>query len=275
MRVLLADDHALLLEGLQNLLEAHGVEVAGTAKNGHEAAVQARRLRPDLILMDIRMPVCDGLTATRTIKAEMPEIAIVILTTSSEDQDLFEAIKSGASGYLLKSMDAEGLIDALQDAQQDIPPFAPGLAAKLLAEFARTAGQTGPATSGVTAAAGTEAAATEAEASAGTEAAGAEAAAGNAEATATATGTEAAAGNAEVAGSPSAEEPLSPRQVEVLTLVAQGLSYKEVGDRVYLSPRTVKYHMAEIMRKLHFTNRAQVLAQAEGLIGIGETTDPR
>jgi DNA-binding NarL/FixJ family response regulator len=254
MRVLLADDHTLMLEGLQNLLEAHGIEVAGTAKNGREAAAQARELRPDLILMDIRMPVCDGLTATRIIKAESPEIVIVILTTSSEDQDLFEAIKSGANGYLLKSMDAESLIEALEDAQEGVPPFAPGLAAKLLAEFARTAGQTGQATSGATAAAGTEAATAE-------EAAAAE--------------TAVAAGSAEPAGPPSAEEPLSPRQVEVLTLVAQGLSYKEVGDRVYLSPRTVKYHMAEIMRKLHLTNRAQVLAQAQALTAGGETTDTR
>ena len=88
--------------------------------------------------MDIRMPVCDGICATRLIKAEMPEIKIVILTTSTEDEDLFEAVKSGASGYLLKSMDAESLIEALHDARQDIPPFAPGLAARLLAEFART-----------------------------------------------------------------------------------------------------------------------------------------
>ena len=138
MRVLLADDHALLLEGLQNLLEAHDIEVVGTARDGCEAAAQARKLRPEVILMDIRMPVCDGLCATRIIKSEMPEIKIVILTTSSEDQDLFEAIKSGAGGYLLKSMDAESLIEALHDAQQDIPPFASGLAARLMAEFART-----------------------------------------------------------------------------------------------------------------------------------------
>ena len=89
--------------------------------------------------MDIRMPVCDGLTATRLIKAELPQIKIVILTTSADEQDLFEAVKSGAGGYLLKSMDAESLIEALHDVQQDVPPFAPGLAARLLGEFARSA----------------------------------------------------------------------------------------------------------------------------------------
>jgi len=226
MRVLLADDHALLLEGLQNLLEAHGIEVVGTARDGGEAAAQARKLRPEVILMDIRMPVCDGLCATRIIKSELPEIKIVILTTSSDDQDLFEAIKSGASGYLLKSMDAESLIEALHDAQHDIPPFAPGLAAKLLSEFARTA------------------AASSAETLAGAPPNGD-------------VGTEAA-----MPSVPPEEDAITQRQAEVLRLVARGLSYREVGAKLYLSPRTIKYHMAEIMRKLHLQNRAQVLAYA-------------
>ena len=199
MRVLLADDHALLLEGLQNLLEAHDIEVAGTARDGREAVEQARKLRPDVILMDIRMPVCDGLSATRLIKAELPETKIVVLTTSAEDQDLFEAVKSGASGYLLKSMDAESLIDALHDAEQDVPPFAPGLAAKLLAEFARRAEPGGR------------------EPDDGALGRGRD-------------------GGRVGAGVAASGEPLTPRQTEVLTLVAEGLSYKEVGGRVYLSP---------------------------------------
>jgi DNA-binding NarL/FixJ family response regulator len=226
MRVLLADDHTLMLEGLRNLLEAHGIEVAGTARDGWEAAEQARKLRPDVILMDIRMPVWDGLTATRVIKAEMPEMKIVVLTTSAESEDLFEAVKSGATGYLLKSMDAESLIDALRDAEQDVPPFAPGLAARLLAQFA-TPSDSAP--------------------------------------------DDTPAGPEPVIGG---DEALSARQFEVLDLVAQGLSYKEVGARVYVSPRTVKYHMAEIMRKLHFQNRAQVLAYAGALMAKGETADP-
>ena len=101
MRVLLADDHRLLLEGLANLLDAHGIQVAGMAHDGLEAVELARSLRPDVILMDVRMPRCDGLCATRLIKAEMPEVKIVILTTSEEDQDLFDTVKSGACGYLL------------------------------------------------------------------------------------------------------------------------------------------------------------------------------
>jgi two-component system NarL family response regulator len=235
MRVLLADDHTLMLEGLQNLLEAHGIEVAGTARDGREAAEQARKLRPDVILMDIRMPVWDGLQATRVIKAELPEIKVIVLTTSAESEDLLEAVKSGATGYLLKSMDAESLIDALHDAEQDVPPFSPGLAARLLALFAAATGPHPAPGSG----SGQEPGQREAP--------------------------------RPLSQPPDAEEPLSERQLEVLELVAQGLSYKEVGDRVCLSPRTVKYHMAEIMRKLHLQNRAQVLAYAGALLAQGET----
>ena len=227
MRVLLADDHTLMLEGLRNLLEAHGIEVAGTARDGREAAEQARKLRPDVILMDIRMPEWDGLQATRVIKAELPEIKVIVLTTSADSEDLFEAVKSGATGYLLKSMDAESLIDALHDAEQDVPPFAPGLAARLLAQFAAPGPESVPAPEG---------------------------------------------SPRPLPQPPCADEPLSERQLEVLDLVAQGLSYKEVGERVCLSPRTVKYHMAEIMRKLHLQNRAQVLAYAGALMAQGETT---
>jgi DNA-binding NarL/FixJ family response regulator len=238
VRVLLVDDHALLLEGLRNLLEAHGIEVAAVASNGREAATQAKALRPDVILMDIRMPVCDGLAATRIIKADMPESKIVILTTSTEDQDLFEAVKSGACGYLLKSMDADGLVEALHDLEQDIPPFAPGLAAKLLVEFAR---------------AGMSPASECSERS-----------------DSPASSTEQAPAHDAAGGARSDKEPLSRRQTEILALVAQGLSYKEVGARIHLSPRTVKYHMAEVMRKLHLENRAQVLTHVGRAASDGE-----
>ena len=222
MRVLLADDHRLLLEGLTNLLEAHGVQVVGAAQDGQEAVLLAREVRPDVILMDIRMPGGDGLQATRCIKAEMPDVKIVILTTSTDDQDLFEAVKSGASGYLLKSMDADELVDCLEQAQHGIPPFSPGLATKLLSEFARRSlpvSQVQDPDQG----------------SAPLERSG---------------------------------EKLTPRQRQVLALVAQGFSYKEVGDRLGLSPRTIKYHMAKIMEQLHLEHRAQVLAYA-GRIGLG------
>ena len=146
MRVLLVDDHRLMVEGLTNLLTAHGFELVGVAWHGLEALELARSLRPDLILMDIRMPRCDGLAATRLIKAAIPEQRIVMLTTSAEDEDLFEAIKSGACGYLLKSANGREFTEALQGLEQGIPPFSPVLAARILREFARQAGvQSAPA----------------------------------------------------------------------------------------------------------------------------------
>jgi two-component system NarL family response regulator len=102
MKVMLVDDHPLFMEGLQYVLNTYGIGVAGLAENGNEAIEQARILKPDIILMDIKMPECSGLDALKMIKAEMPDIKIVMLTTSEEDEDLFEAVKYGASGYLLK-----------------------------------------------------------------------------------------------------------------------------------------------------------------------------
>jgi two-component system NarL family response regulator len=216
VKVLLVDDNRLMLEGLQNLLEAHDIEVAGTAANGLEAIDLASELAPDVILMDIRMPGCDGLEATRLIKAKMPEARIVMLTTSDDDEDLFEAIKFGACGYLIKNIDTETLVEALGQAREGIPPFSPGLAAKLFDEFARVSGPEDPAPP---------------------------------------------PGPAPTDQASSAAV-LSTRQLQVLGLVAEGLTYKEVGARLFLSPRTIKYHMAEIMDRLHLENRAQVLAHA-------------
>ena len=221
MKVLLVDDNRLMLEGLQNLLDAHNIEVAGVAFNGLESIEMAREVEPDVILMDIRMPRCDGLTATRLIKAEMPEVKIIILTTSTDDDDLFEAIKSGAYGYLLKSIDTDELVEALNQVQQGTPPFSPGLAAKLLEEFTRVNNPKGPIHSKKSGENG-----------------------------------ETTSGGV-----------LNARQIEVLRLVAGGLSYKEVGARLFISERTIKYHMAEIMNRLHLENRAQVLAFA-GRMGL-------
>lgn len=209
MKVLLADDHPLFLDGLRNLLAARGVQVAGTARDGREALAQARRLRPDVILMDIEMPNLDGLAATRLIKAELPEIQIVMLTMSAADGHLFEAIKSGAAGYVLKTQDTEDFFRMLQGLAQGEAPLGPGLAAQLLKEFQRRAASDGQ------------------------------------------------------RAAPAAGQPgLSARQVEVLTLVASGLTYKEVGARLFLTERTVKYHMAEILARLHLENRAQVIEYA-------------
>ena len=133
-----------MIEGIRNLLAANGIEVLGIANDGLEAVAMAERLRPDLILMDVRMPRCDGLTATRLIKAARPEQKIVMLTTSGDEKDLFEAVKSGAQGYLLKSISPDAFMAALRDVEEDLPPFSPGMARLLLKEFASLSRPTAP-----------------------------------------------------------------------------------------------------------------------------------
>jgi len=208
-RILLADDHGLFLEGLQNLLRAGGYDVVGAARDGLEALQMARTLHPDTVLMDVRMPNCDGLTATRLIQAEMPDIRIVMLTTSAEDADLFEAIKSGASGYLLKNLEPNQLFEYLAGLGRGEAPLSRELSARLLHEFAHQASQLD------------ERAAVELPL-----------------------------------------PDLTPRQREILALVAAGQSYKEVATALSLSEHTVKYHMGEILDRLHLENREQVVAYA-------------
>lgn len=221
MRVLLVDDHRILVEGLSNFLAAHGVEVLGVATDGVEAVALAQELNPDVILMDIRMPRCDGLSATRQIKALRPEIKILMLTTSAEDQDLFEAVRSGAVGYLLKSISGNAFIEALRGLEQGTPPFSPGLASRLLNEFAKLSG----AEAGFSGSANS---------------------------------------SKDREGQPNG---LTERQTEVLRLVAQGLTYRKVAERLSLSERTVRFHMTEIISRLHLQNRNQVLAYA-GKLGF-------
>jgi len=137
MRILIADDHALFRDGLRSLLMAQGHEVIGEAKNGREAVELARELKPDLLLMDVQMPELDGIAATRIISAEMPDLKVVILTASEEEAKLFDAIKSGAQGYLLKNLEADTFFELLDRAQRGEPALTPTLARKLLQEFAK------------------------------------------------------------------------------------------------------------------------------------------
>ncbi len=137
MRVLLVDDHALFRAGLASLLKAWGLQVAGQAGSGEEAIAMARDLHPDLIFMDINMPSPNGLEATRAIKTELPDVRVIILTVSDDDQDLFEAIKSGAEGYLLKNLREEEFADLVTRIGRGEPTMSPPLAKKLLLEFAR------------------------------------------------------------------------------------------------------------------------------------------
>lgn len=122
MRVVIADDHALFRDGLRSLLEARGVEVIGEARNGREAVELTRRHLPDIVLMDLSMPEVGGLSATRLISADLPDVKVVVLTASEDDSDLFEAIKSGAQGYLLKDLKAEELMGLLEGVSRVSPP---------------------------------------------------------------------------------------------------------------------------------------------------------
>jgi DNA-binding NarL/FixJ family response regulator len=225
MRILLVDDHDLFLEGLSNLLRAGGYTMVGAARDGLEALKLARTAHPDVILMDIRMPGCNGLSATRLIKAEMPEIKIVMLTTSAEDADLFEALKSGAIGYLLKNLQPNQLFDYLAGVGRGEAALSRELSALLLREFARQAKVL----------------------------------------------EERAA--ADLPGAPPGPE-LTARQREILALVADGRSYREVGAALNLSENTVKYHMGEILRRLHLKNREEVATYAlrSGLAGEKKET---
>ena len=146
IRVLLADDHALFRRGVASLLAAeHDFEVVGEAGDGQQALEMARELMPDVILMDISMPVMDGLEATRRIKAEIPYVRIVILTVSDGERNLFEAVKSGAQGYLLKNIEPQALYGTLRGVVRGEAPCRGLMAARLLEEFARQSRQPAPA----------------------------------------------------------------------------------------------------------------------------------
>ncbi len=208
MRVVIADDHPLFRDGLRSLLEARAIDVVGEARDGHEAVEQARRLKPDVILMDLAMPQVNGLAATRLISAELPSVKVVILTASEDDADLFEAIKSGAQGYLFKNLDSGEFFRLLDGVARGDPALTPGLARKLLGEFARPAPPP--------------------RANAAIESVS-----------------------------------LTDREREVLDLLVQGVtSNRELAERLVVTENTVKYHLRNILDKLHVQNRAPVVAYA-------------
>ena len=137
IRLLLVDDHALFRKGLVHLLEQEDeFQVVAEAENGAEAIKKARQFKPDLVLMDIHMPVTGGIEATRRIREILPSTRVVILTVSEDDQDLFEGIKSGAHGYLLKKLEPEELYAMLRQVFEGEAPISRSMASKLLTEFA-------------------------------------------------------------------------------------------------------------------------------------------
>ena len=137
-RVLLADDHALFREGVSSILSAHPeFEIVGQAADGLEAVAKAKALKPDLVLMDIKMPSCDGLEAMRLIQAALPRVNIVMLTVCEEDEKLFEAIRSGAKGYMLKNTPPDKFLCLLQGVNEGKAAITLTMASRILAEFRR------------------------------------------------------------------------------------------------------------------------------------------
>jgi DNA-binding NarL/FixJ family response regulator len=138
IRMLLVDDHILFREGLAGIIALQpDMEVIGEASDGLEAIVKAEELKPDLVLMDIKMPGVDGLEATRQVKLKLPDTRVVMLTVRDDDEQLFEAIKNGAQGYLLKNIRSRELLEMLRGAMQDEAAISPHLAGRMLEEFRR------------------------------------------------------------------------------------------------------------------------------------------
>lgn len=219
MRLLIADDHTLFRNSLKSLLQARGMEVIGESGSGAQAVELARTLRPDLVLMDLAMPDMDGLAATRLISAEMPDVKVIILTASNEDEDLFEAIKSGAEGYLLKDLEADQFFDLIEGVVRGEPALTPSLARKLLREFAKPES-------------------TEVE-------------------------------------EPKDPDALTQREMEVLQAMVSGVtSNRALAKHLGVSENTVKFHVRNILDKLHLHNRTQVVGYAlrHGIVpGEGES----
>jgi len=201
VRVLLVDDHPLYLDGLQSLLASRGFQVIGTAHDGLQAQSLAHDLRPDLILMDVNMPRCDGLEAAKHIKEELPKTKIVMLTVAAERDTLFEALKYGASGYLLKSLEGGQFFSLLANVLEDDTVLSPELASMMLAEFSQN-------------------------------------------------GMKHPSKNDELVT-------LTGRQNEVLDLTAQGLSNKKIAHTLHITEATVKYHVSQILERLHLKSRYQ------------------
>lgn len=143
MRVLIVDDHALFRSGLASLLTANSIEVVGEASNGLEGVEKTRQLRPDLVLMDVKMAGLGGIQATRLINAEMPQTKIVMVTAFDDDEDLFEAMKSGAAGYILKNMEAEKFVNLLSSVMDGEVVVSPWIADKIVKESFRQPGRRG------------------------------------------------------------------------------------------------------------------------------------
>jgi len=211
IRVYVTDDHHIVRRGIKQLLETEpGIEVVGEATNGREAVADMDKLKPDIVLMDLVMPVMDGIEAIRQIKAGHPSIQILVLTSFATDDKIFPAIKAGALGYLIKDTGPDELVHAIRQVYQGQLTLHPTIAQKLLKELTLTSEQ-----------------------------------------------------------QPS-PDPLTEREVEVLKLIARGLSNQEIAETLVVSIATVYTHVSKILDKLHLASRTQAALYAlrEGLASL-------
>ena len=216
IRVMICDDHALFRRGLIMVLESEeGIEVVGEADDGDEAVTRAVDLAPDVVLMDVRMPRLSGIEATRAVAEAVPSAKILMLTVSDEEDDLYEAIKAGAAGYLLKEISIEEVATAIRAVVSGQSLISPSMASKLLSEFTNLAKKADERHSVPT-------------------------------------------------------PRLTDRELEVLKLVAQGMSNREIAGELYISENTVKNHVRNILEKLQLHSRmeAVVYAVREKLLDI-------
>ncbi len=209
IRLLLVDDQRLMREGLRTLLEMEpDLQVVGEAGNGQEGVDAHAALLPDVVLMDVRMPVMDGVEATRRLRARWPAARVIILTTFDDDDYVFDGLRAGAAGYLLKDVSIQDLADAIHTVMAGGVLIEPSVARKVVAEFARMAA---PAPR----------------------------------------------------PSQSLDEPLSEREMEILRLLAQGMTNREIAQRLYLAEGTVKNYVTNILGKIGARDRTQAALRAQ------------
>lgn len=208
IRVMVVDDHALFRDGISSVIRSQpDMEVAGEAGDGLEAFIMAQQLKPHVILMDINMAGTDGMEATRLISQALPETHIVMLTVRDDNENIFEAIRNGAQGYLLKTIRARELVEMIRAAARGEAALTPAMAARVMTEFRRT--------------------------------------------------TEPASPNKGDTTDNTEFDELTSREQEVLNLIAQGFSDKEIAGALNISLYTVKSHVRNILAKLHVNNRRE------------------
>jgi DNA-binding NarL/FixJ family response regulator len=208
IRLLIVDDHPVVRDGLRGMLESQpDFEVVGEASNGEEAVQLASSLSPEVMLMDLRMPVMDGVTALREIKASNPAVQVLVLTTYDSDADILLAIEAGAMGYLLKDTSREDMYAAIRATARGESVLSPGVASRLIGQMRAPA-----------------------------------------------------------------EEKLSSREVEVLQLVAEGASNREIASSLHISQATVKSHLIHIFDKLGVSDRtaAVTVALRRGILSLDQ-----